>query len=84
MGDALVSGMVLIAVGSVVTIGCLKGRYALSLIGLLFALGTPALLAAARLARADSWWARRFYDQAKLDKVATRYPTTGARSTWTL
>ena len=56
-----------------VVVGCLKGRYALSLVGLFVLFGIPALLAATRLARADSWWARRYYDHDKLDRSEQRY-----------
>lgn len=55
-------------------VGCLKGRYALSVVGLLVLFGIPAILAATRLARADSWWATRFYDEDKLIQTAHRYP----------
>ncbi|HEY5708351.1 MAG TPA: hypothetical protein VIS51_03045 [Solirubrobacterales bacterium] len=55
-------------------VGCLKGRYALSIVGLFVLLGIPAILAATRLARADSWWAGRFYDEAKLIQTGHRYP----------
>jgi hypothetical protein len=65
----LLAGLVI-----VVGIGCLKGRYALSLIGLLVLGGVPALLAAVRVARSDSWWARRFYDDPKFRLAAHRYP----------
>jgi hypothetical protein len=37
-------------------------------------LGIPAILAATRLARADSWWAKRYYDEAKLIQTGHRYP----------
>jgi hypothetical protein len=54
-------------------VGCLKGRYALSLVGLIVLFGIPAILAATRLARADSWWATRFYDERKLIQTGHRY-----------
>jgi hypothetical protein len=54
--------------------GCLKGRYAMSIVGLFGLLGIPAILAAVRLAREDSWWARNFYDGHKLRRAAHRYP----------
>jgi len=57
-----------------VLVGCLKGRYALSLVGMLVLFGIPAILAATRLARADSWWAKRFYNDEQLGQVAKRYP----------
>jgi hypothetical protein len=55
-------------------VGCLKGRYALSILGLFLLFGIPAILAATRLGRADSWWASRFYDEAKLIQTGHRYP----------
>jgi hypothetical protein len=57
-----------------VVVGCLKGRYALSIVGLFVLFGIPAILAGARLARHDSWWAKRFYDQDQLAQAAHRYP----------
>jgi len=56
-----------------VVIGCLKGRYALSIVGLFFVFGTPAILAATRLARPDSWWAKRYYGEDDLARAAARY-----------
>jgi hypothetical protein len=56
-----------------VVVGFLKGRYALSLVGLFVLFGIPAILAATRLARADSWWARSFYDDERLARVSERY-----------
>lgn len=57
-----------------VLVGCLKGRYALSIVGLFVLFGIPAILAGTRLARRDSWWAKRFYDQDQLAQAAHRYP----------
>jgi hypothetical protein len=57
-----------------VVIGCLKGRYALSIVGLFLLFGIPAILAGARLARPDSWWARRKYDEDQLARATRRYP----------
>jgi hypothetical protein len=54
-------------------VGCLKGRYALSVVGLVVLFGIPAILAGTRLARADSWWARRYYGEEKLAAAAGRY-----------
>jgi hypothetical protein len=56
-----------------VIVGCLKGRYALSIVGVFVLLGIPAILAATRLARPDSWWASRFYDEKKLIRTGHRY-----------
>ena len=55
-------------------VGCLKGRYVLSIVGAFVLLGVPTLLAATRLARADSWWAGRFYDEKKLIRTGHRFP----------
>jgi hypothetical protein len=57
-----------------VLVGCLKGRDALSIVGLFVLFGIPAILAGTRLARRDSWWAKRFYDQDRLAQAAHRYP----------
>jgi len=61
-----------------VLVGCLKGRYALSLVGMFVLFGIPAILAATRLARADSWWARRFYGDEQLTRVASRYRSSSS------
>jgi hypothetical protein len=57
-----------------VVVGCLKGRYALSIVGLFMLFGIPAILAGTRLARRDSWWAKRFYDADRLARADHRYP----------
>lgn len=56
-----------------VVVGSLKGRYALSVAGLFFVFGIPAILSATRLAREDSWWARRKYDDEQLARARDRY-----------
>ncbi len=55
-------------------IACLKGRYGLAVAGFVVLLGIPAVIASMRLARVDSWWAKRFYDEDKLRRSAERYP----------
>lgn len=69
---ALLTAIIIMSPFAVV--GSLKGRYALSLIGLIVLFGIPSILAATRLARADSWWATRFYDERKLIQTGHRYP----------
>jgi hypothetical protein len=54
-------------------LGCLKGRYALSIVGMVVLFGIPTILTATRLARTDSWWARRFYDDERLREADERY-----------
>src|ERR1700716_2555604 len=67
-----VNGLVFIwiLVSPFVVVGCLKGRYALSIAGLFLLFGVPAILAGVRLARPDSWWAKRKYDQDQLARAA--------------
>ena len=74
----------LIFIAPFVVIGCLKGRYLLSILGSVLLLGIPAILAASRLAREDSWWARRFYDEEKLAHARERYSGDGLRDALTL
>jgi hypothetical protein len=56
-----------------VIVGCLKGRYTLSIVGLFVFFGIPAIPAGTRLARRGSWWAKRFYDEEQLARAAHRY-----------
>jgi hypothetical protein len=63
----------LIFMSPFILMGCLKGRYALSIVGAFVLFGIPAILAATRLARADSWWAKRYYDDEKLRLAENRY-----------
>jgi hypothetical protein len=71
-----VSGLVYIWIiaSPFVVAGCLKGRYALSIVGLFVLFGIPAILAGTRLARPDSWWAKRFYGEEQLARAGHRYP----------
>jgi hypothetical protein len=56
----------------------LKGRCALSIVGMFVLFGIPAILAATRLARPDSWWATRFYDEIKMIQTGHRCPVITA------
>jgi heme O synthase-like polyprenyltransferase len=51
----------------------LKGHWALLGAGILV-LGLVWLIAAFRLARPNSYWARRFYSPEKLERSQARYP----------
>jgi hypothetical protein len=62
-------GALLIGPGAVTL---LKGQRDLFLAGLL-AGGLVWWITAFRLARPDSWWARRFYEPAKLERARRRY-----------
>jgi hypothetical protein len=50
----------------------LKGHWLLFAAGWLV-IGVVWMIAAFRLARPESWWARRFYDEGKLARSRTRY-----------
>ena len=54
------------------TITALKGQWLLFVAGWL-TLGLVWWIAALRLARPGSWWARRFYDHGKLARAQSRY-----------
>ena len=54
------------------TITGLKGKTGMLPLGLLF---HPIWwVAAIRLAKPNSWWARRFYDESKLARAQARFP----------
>lgn len=61
---------VLIVIPGTVTV--LKGQRALFLAGFL-AGGLVWIITAFRLARPQSWWARRFYDGEKAQRALARY-----------
>jgi hypothetical protein len=56
-----------------------KGRVALFVVGLL-TLGLVWLIAAPRLAKPNSPWAKRFYGPEKLERSRRRYPNTDPAS----
>ncbi|HYQ79544.1 MAG TPA: hypothetical protein VEP91_10600 [Solirubrobacterales bacterium] len=58
------------------TITALKGQWLLFVAGWL-TLGLVWWIAALRLARPGSWWARRFYDPGKLARAEARYGAPG-------
>jgi hypothetical protein len=82
--DDTQAGGVLLAVSTVANVGwalvaILKGRTVLAVIGIFVPL--LATVAALRLARPSSWWARRRYDTRRLDRALRRFPP-GHRSRW--
>ena len=66
----IVGGLIIILAA---VIACLKGRWALAIAGFVVLAGIPAMIAAVRLARVDSWWAKRFYGEDKLRRSAERF-----------
>jgi hypothetical protein len=61
-----------VTLGIPATITWLKGQRLLFLAGFVFG-GLVWYITALRLARPDSWWARRFYDATKLERAQKRY-----------
>ncbi len=75
---ARLAGLVGIATHSAIVGVCLlKGKYRLSLIGVF--VPVIALVGAIRLGRPGSWWARKRYDGAKLERAAERAAKVDAR-----
>lgn len=70
MAYALVLWTVLIVAPATITY--LKGQYALLGLGFLL-VGTVWYIAAFRLARPKSFWARKFYDDRKMGRARQRY-----------
>ena len=70
--------IVLLALLAITWLGCsalcaLKGRRVYA-VGNLLVVGTPVGWAgAARLAKPESWWARRFYGPEKLEQAKRRH-----------
>ncbi len=75
----LVFGILGIFVGIPAGITWSKGQRAAFLLGFLL-LGVVWIVAACRLARPSSWWARRFYGPKKLKRAEARFGTDGGPS----
>jgi hypothetical protein len=68
-------GLWVVLIVAPATITALKGQWALFAAGWL-TLGMVWWIAAPRLARPESWWARHFYAPDKLVRAQARYGTT--------
>jgi hypothetical protein len=68
----LVLGIVIVVVGIPAGITWAKGQRAAFFLGFLL-LGMIWLVAACRLARPTSWWARRFYGPEKMRRALNRF-----------
>ena len=68
LGTAILFGIVLVPAA----ITLLKGHLPTFFAGLLL-IGLVWIVAAFRLARPGSWWARRFYDERKMWRAVARY-----------
>jgi uncharacterized membrane protein YkgB len=65
-------GLWVVLIVGPLTITALKGQWVLLVAGWL-TLGVVWWIASLRLARPDSWWARRFYERDKLARAQRRY-----------
>jgi hypothetical protein len=74
-GEAVVFVAAWAVVLTPAAVTALKGHLALFVAGFLL-LGLVWLVAAFRLARPNSFWARRFYGPEKLRRSRSRYPDT--------
>jgi hypothetical protein len=68
----LVLGILIAVVGIPAGITWAKGQRAAFFLGFLL-LGMIWLVAACRLARPSSWWARRFYGPEKMQRASNRF-----------
>jgi hypothetical protein len=68
-------GLWVVLIVAPATITALKGQWALFAAGWV-TVGMVWWIAAPRLARPESWWARRFYGPEKSERALARYSTT--------
>jgi hypothetical protein len=73
----LVLGVLVVVIGVPAGITWSKGQRAAFFLGFLV-LGMIWVVAACRLARPSSWWARRFYGPEKLRRAESRFPAEAA------
>jgi hypothetical protein len=70
----LVLSFLIVVVGVPAAITWSKGQRAAFFLGFLL-LGMVWVIAACRLARPSSWWARRFYGPEKMQRALNRFET---------
>jgi hypothetical protein len=75
--NAIIIGLVVAAILSLILVSVMKGKYKLALFGAFIPL--CALVAAMRLARPESRWAKRHYEPAKLARAKARTASYDAR-----
>jgi hypothetical protein len=75
--NAIIIGLVVAAILSLILVSVMKGKYKLALFGAFIPL--CALVAAMRLARPESRWAKRHYGPAKLARAKARTASYDAR-----
>jgi hypothetical protein len=67
-----VLSILIVTVGVPAGITCSKGRWVAFVLGFLL-VGIIWWVAACRLARPSSWWARRFYGPEKMQRALNRF-----------
>ena len=76
MAEALVIVLITVYVASFVTINVLKGKLGFAVAGLIGVLNVLWWIGAVRLAKPNSWWARRYYvgnQEHKLQEAIARH-----------
>jgi hypothetical protein len=71
MADAIVIAVVVLFIVGVITINVLKGKRGFAVVGLIVHI--VWYVGAIRLAKPDSWWARRYYGPEKLERSRMRF-----------
>jgi signal peptidase I len=81
MTGAVVIGLLVgVALLAAAVVTALKGKWVLLLAGLVSVFSLPWILGAIRLAKPRSWWARRFYHEAKTRRAEERHSSTRYRA----
>lgn len=76
MNPTVVVAWIALYVG-LVAVTMLKGKYWMGVIALLIGGPLVAIFGTSRLAKPDSWWAQRFYDEAKSARARERFGSPG-------
>ena len=66
-------GLYLLWALAAVVICVLKRKFIMAVISIVIGGGVIQTIGAARLAKPQSWWASRYYDEAKLQRSRERY-----------
>jgi hypothetical protein len=74
IGPAEVVLIILLIAWPVAIAICILKRKLIPAILSLVTFGITAIVGASRLAKPDSYWARRFYEPAKLERARQRFP----------
>ena len=79
--ESLLAYLMLLAVSlAMVTVCFLKGKIWMGCISLLIGGPFVTIFGVSRLAKPDSWWARKYYDPSQLDRARARFPGASRHS----